>query len=115
MTDERWTELVGRIKDTFRVEQESTERVAEGRGTKRVVVFSSDQGTIKLEYWRHPAIIGTHGIQSRRIGSSAKIAYSYSPTEEVGYLKAYRLVGQDWKEIDAEAFSGNPPPVEKAP
>ena len=107
MTDEKWDELVGRIKDTFPVDDEYEEPLDEGPGTRRVIIFTSPSGKMKLEYVAAPVVIGTHGLGSKRIGSSATVAYEYSETERTNRLAAFRWEGDTWVEIQADALLGS--------
>ncbi|MFH1170940.1 MAG: hypothetical protein V1778_00140 [bacterium] len=104
MTEERWLEIVGRIKDTFTVEEEYTEPLTDEPGTVRGIVFAAPTGKMKLEYLSQPVVLGTHGVGSKRIGSTTAVAYEYSPTETRESVKAYRWQDAAWAEIDAEAL-----------
>lgn len=106
MTDEKWGEIVGRIKDTFTVEQEYEEALEGEPGTRRVIVFLSPSGKMKLEYVTTPVVVGTHGLGSKRIGSSATVAYDYSDTETKKSLAAFRWEGDTWVEVQADALLG---------
>ncbi len=106
MTDEKWDEVVGQIRDTFSVEELIDEPLEPGPGRRRAVVFRAPSGTMKLEYTVTPRVIGTHGVGSKRIGGDTAVAYEYSKDETAARVKAYRDEAGEWVEVNAEALLG---------
>jgi len=106
MTDERWKEILGRVKDSFEVTEERTEDLQEdsGLGTVEVIEFKGPLGRMKLERTTQPLIIDKKTMGSRRIGSETAVQYVYSETEKVHKFKAYRFdeSNQNWIEMTME-------------
>ncbi len=103
MTDEKWQETIGHIKDNFKVTAEQTQDLPEGEGPgiEEIVEFIGPLGKMKLERTTRPLILDKKTIGSRRIGSETKVKYIYSDTEKIHKLKAYRWSDDDgsWVEI----------------
>ena len=93
MTDERWENIIGRIKDKFEGIDQRTEDLPEeaGPGTVEIVEFKGPLGQMKLERTTQPLVIDKKTIGSRRIGSDTTVEYIYSDTEKIHRFKAYRL------------------------
>lgn len=106
MDDARWSDVVGKLKDSFDVLEEYDEPLDAGPGTKSVVVFTSPAGKMKLEYIRQPVVedVQTHG--SKRIGGTTAVHYAYSKTEERHSIRAYRWLDEAWVEADARSLTG---------
>ena len=97
MTDERWQDILGQIKDKFEVIDHRTQDLPEdaGPGSVEIIEFTGPLGKMKLERTTQPLVIDKKTIGSRRIGSQTKVDYIYSETEKVHKFKAYR-----WSEDD---------------
>lgn len=106
MTDEKWQEVIGQIKDNFKVVSEATQDLAieQGQGIVEVIEFIGPLGKMKLERTTRPLVVDKRTIGSRRIGSQTKVEYIYSETEKIHKLKAYRWSDDsgDWLEIAKE-------------
>lgn len=100
MEDSRWDDIIGRIKDTFVVEEEFNEALPEGPGKREGLVFAGPQGRLKLERTSRPRVIGSHGIASKRIGAQATVAYEYDETEIIRTVKLYRWSDGGWAPMD---------------
>ncbi len=103
MTDEKWQDLVGRIKDTFSVIDERTEPLTSGPGEEQCVIFASPQGTMKLERILRPILLDTHAIASKRIGSSVTVTKEYSETERSSTVTLSVQRGGEWVPVDLDA------------
>ncbi len=103
MTDERWQEVLGHIKDNFQVLTLETHDLPEedGRGVIEIVEFIGPVGKMKLERTSQPLVTDKRTIGSKRIGSQTTVEYIYSPTEKVHKLKAFRWSDSDsgWVEV----------------
>jgi hypothetical protein len=97
MTDEKWQQIKGLVKDKFKVLDERTEDLPEDGppGTVEIIEFIGPLGKMKLERTDSPLVIDKKTIGSRRIGSETKVEYVYSDTERVHKFRAYR-----WNEDD---------------
>ncbi len=110
MTEERWHDIVGHIKDNFELLAQRSEAVSDdgGSGTVEVVEFLGPAGKMKLEFTTQPLVLGKRTIGSRRIGGDVTIEYTYSETENTHKLKAFRhdADSDTWVEIEKEMPTG---------
>ena len=91
MTNEKWADTVGKIKDSFKVLEEGSEALPDqGNGTLTWIVFQGPLGKMKLVRNSHPRVIGKNVSHSKRIGSSVTVEYVYDPHDMVSYVKAYQ-------------------------
>ncbi|MFA5107487.1 MAG: hypothetical protein WC497_04140 [Patescibacteria group bacterium] len=104
MTDEKWQETKGKIKDTFDVLDERTEDLIDEPGTAETIEFVGPLGRMRLERVTKPVVIGERAIGARRIGSQKTVQKEYSPDEKVHYIKAYKFdeATEEWVEIEIE-------------
>lgn len=106
MTDERWKEIIGHIKDHFTLLSERTEELDEedGRGSVEIVEFEGPLGKMRLERTTQPLVTGRKAIGSRRIGSQATVEYQYSDTEQTHRFTVYRYnpAEDSWEEMKLE-------------
>lgn len=104
MTEEKWQQIVGMIKDRFEVEYEGSEELIDFvNGKVEFIVFDGPLGKIKLEYETKPLILDKKTIGSRRIGSETTVEYVYSENEFSNVFKAYKLTDDEWIELAPEA------------
>ena len=103
MTNERWEEIIGHVKDNFELIDHLTKDLPEeiGPGTVEILEFKSPAGQMRLEWTTQPLIIDKKTIGSNRIGSDVTIEYKYSDTEKVHKFKAFKFdeASQDWVEL----------------
>ena len=91
MTDEKWANTVGKIKDAFKVLEEGSEPLPlQGNGMLEWIAFAGPLGKMKLERTAHPRVVGKNVTHSKRIGSTAAVEYVYDATDIVQYVKAYK-------------------------
>lgn len=106
MTDERWQEIIGHIKDHFTLTNQRTEDLSEdmGPGTVEIIEFDGPLGKMRLERTTKPLITGRKSIGSRRIGSQATVEYQYSDTEQTHKFNVYKYdpTADAWEEMKAE-------------
>ena len=104
MTDEKWQEIKGMVKDKFSVLDERTEDLPEDGppGTVEILEFIGPLGKMKLERTDSPLVTGKKTIGSRRIGSITAVEYLYSDTERVHKFKAYKWDenSESWVEME---------------
>lgn len=75
MQDEKWQDILGKVKDNFEVLDENKEDLDPGPGFVEYIVFSGPLGKIRLERTTKPVVLEKKGIGSRRIGSQASVEY----------------------------------------
>ena len=107
MTNQRWQEILGTIKDSFEVSNHQTQDLPDGPGTVETIEFQSPAGKIKLEWVSQPLIIDRKSLGSKRIGSEKTIQYTYSDTEKVNKFIAYKFNDDtgEWQEMAVEKSS----------
>lgn len=89
MTQEKWDELVGRVKDSFPVIREGKEEL-DPVGTADFIEFNGPLGHIRLEFVQKPVRISMRGMGSKRIGSTVQLEAQYSDEDIIQSLRAYR-------------------------
>ncbi len=105
MTDEKWTELRGRIQDTFPVEEHYTEELDGGPGTREVLIFQGHAGRMKLERITRPVILSTRALHAKRMGATATLQHEYSDTEFTDTVVVSVWKDSEWVGFDqAEGF-----------
>jgi len=106
MTDEKWLDIIAKVKDGFEILEHETQDLPEeaGRGSIEYIIFNGPLGRMKLERTTQPLVVDKKTIGSRRIGSETKVNYIYSDTEQVHKFKAYRWSDSDggWVEMAME-------------
>ncbi|MDD5071578.1 MAG: hypothetical protein PHQ42_02460 [Patescibacteria group bacterium] len=108
MTEEKWENIKGQIKDSFKVEDEGCEHSDERGGVDiDFIIFTGPLGRMKLEFVTKPVVLDKKTTYSRRIGSETKVDYVYSEDEKTSRLTAYKWDEgrDDWVEIDGSMFS----------
>ncbi|OGY48484.1 MAG: hypothetical protein A3J65_01170 [Candidatus Buchananbacteria bacterium RIFCSPHIGHO2_02_FULL_45_11b] len=106
MTDERWENIIDRIKDNFELTDRHAEDLPEkdGRGTAEIVEFIGPLGKMKLERTTQPLLLGKKTLGSKRIGSQTTVEYLYSDTETTHRFRVFRYdeVNDNWQEMAKE-------------
>ncbi len=108
MTVEKWKDIVGKIKDGFKVEDEGEEHFDEQGGVDiEFIIFEGPLGKMRLEFVSRPVVMDKKTTYSNRIGSETKVDYIYSADERTMKLVAYKWdEDQDnWIEIEAGMFA----------
>lgn len=108
MTEEKWKDIVGMIKDKFPILSENAQELDEdeGPGTIEEIQFTGPLGKMRLTWTSRPRVLDKQTFGSKRIGGDVNVTYVYSDTEKVHKFKAYRwnASDNDWQEIDASSF-----------
>lgn len=106
MLPEKWQEIIGRIKDSFKVEASGAERIEDGGGDIEYIIFNGPLGRMKLEFISRPVILDKKTKYSRRLGAQTVVEYIYSPDEKSHKLKVYKWdeALNDWLEMEAKKF-----------
>jgi len=106
MTDEKWQDIIAKIKDNFELIDHHTKEFPEerGKGEVEIIEFNGPLGKMRLERTTQPLVIDKKTIGSRRIGSDIKVEYIYSDTEKVHKFTAYKYNddSQSWVEMEME-------------
>ena len=100
MIEEKWQQLIGRIKDDFSVLSHQ-QKDGEYEGEKvEEIVFQGPAGEMKLIRTVKPRVLGEKTKYSNRIGSTTAIEKIYSDTETVDTVKLWREQNGEWSEVD---------------
>ena len=106
MTDEKWQEIIAKIKDNFEVIEHITQDIPQDLGPGQVesILFNGPVGKVKMERTTQPLVLDKKTIGSKRIGSGTTVTYIYSETEKVHRFKAYlwNETDNDWVELKLE-------------
>ena len=106
MTEERWQEIKGMVKDNFEVLDMHAEPLPEemGPGEVEIVEFNGPAGRIRLTWGTSQLVLDKKTIGSRRIGSDTTVEYVYSETEKVHKFKVFRFdpSQNDWVELETK-------------
>lgn len=107
MLPKKWQEIVGNIKDNFKVEESGQERFEdEGGADIEYIVFNGPLGRMRLEFISKPVVLDKKTKYSRRLDARTVIDYVYSQNEKSHKLKAYKWdeALNDWLEMEAKKF-----------
>lgn len=107
MLPEKWQQIVGKIKDNFKVEADGKESFEDEGGLEvEYIIFSGPLGRMKLEFITKPAVIDKKTKYSNRVGAETVVEYVYSQTEKNHRLKAFKWDEgiNDWLEMEAKKF-----------
>lgn len=103
MTDEKWQDLIGRIKDTFTVEETFSDQLENEPGLREGILFASPRGRMKLERVTRPVVLDTKALTAKRIGASSTIQKEYSETENTQTVALSLWDGNAWQQLDLDA------------
>jgi len=107
MLPEKWEQIVGNIKDNFKVEDCAKQHLDEHGGVDlEYVIFKGPLGRMKLEFITKPVIIDKKTKYSKRLGAGTVVEYVYSQEEKSHKLRAYKWdeASNDWLEMEAKKF-----------
>jgi len=108
MTDDKWLQIVDRVKDKFKIEEEDARQDTREDGSwerREWIIFTGPLGRMKIERLIRPMIMNEQRIYSKRQGTAANVVYEYSDTETTSALRVYRDVAGTWETMDAKIFS----------
>lgn len=103
MTDEKWQDTIGQIKDLFTVEEEGSDAFDDGSGTKDWIVFEGPAGRVKLERVSRKVLLGERSLGARRSGANQSVVKEFSD-EVIQSVIAFRWNGEDWAPVNADAL-----------
>lgn len=111
MTDEKWQEIMGMIKEKFDVLEHEQEEFSEeeGGGLYEYVIFIGPLGKMKLVRTVKPKVVDRKVITSRRIGGASKEEFVFSADETIQKIEAYRWNDEreNWEAVEAEEILGD--------
>lgn len=109
MKDERWEEVVEKIKAAFPEHEHEHETLLDGKGFLDAYIFDGSLGRIKLARTKRPRIVGEKGIGSKRIGADTTIEKVYDENDIVDFVTVYRFDDnvQDWVQLEDDSILGS--------
>ena len=104
MTEEKWEEIVGRIKDEFKgVEHKTLDGEYENE-TLEELIFDGPAGRMKLVRKTKPRLLEEKTHYSGRVGQSTEIEKVYSKDEFVNTIDLFCDEDGNWVPVDNSAF-----------
>lgn len=105
MNDDKWGEIVDRIKGQFGILEEGDETIPDvPNGRREFVVFKGPMGRMMLERTTKSRVVGEKSFGGSKYGAGSGVEKIYSPDETVKTMRAYRDEGDEWVEIKADMF-----------
>lgn len=106
MTEDKWLDLLDDLKEKFDIDRHTEEQITEDdMGNKiinniEIVTFQSDLGSFKLVKTTRPTILDKKVHYSHTSGTKGLVEYILSPTEKTTKVQLFRLLNNDWQELD---------------
>ncbi|MFA7286842.1 MAG: hypothetical protein WC052_04265 [Patescibacteria group bacterium] len=104
MTDERWDELIGQLKDAGVVESEVEETLEDRPGVVIRVIAKTPAGRVCLSRTTQPRKIGEKTFFAKRSSSTAAVENVYDEKDVVHVFTVEREIDGEWSEIRASDF-----------
>ncbi len=101
MTEQRWQELIERLRAQKWILEEDT--VQNDQTTIQTVIAHPPSGRVQLVFTIKPKYLGTNTTFTRRAGASVIVRPTYSADETVTVFELYRWVNDDWQRIEDSA------------
>ena len=97
MNDEKWGEILDRVKEKFQVVDEGKATLDQiPNATVEFIVFDSPMGRLRLEWTTKPRVIDKKTFGGSKYGAGTGVEYIYSETEQVKTLQAFQEVRGEW-------------------
>lgn len=105
MTDEKWEQLIGRIKDEFDVEDHKTMDGKREREKIEEIVFNGPIGKMKVARSVRPRVLDEKTHYSNRIGGDMSVERVYSDDEFVNNIEVFKDEDGEWVPVDNSMFA----------
>ena len=102
MTEDKWQDILEKIKTQFEILNDEVEDHHEiPNGKVHTVIFNSPMGRVKVIRTLTPKVLDKKTVYSARAGSDMKVQYEYSKDEMVSRLQAFKWneLVDDWENI----------------
>jgi len=107
MLPEKWKDLVGDIKDKFKVEEAGKEHLDEEGGVDiEYIVFEGPLGLMRLEFVAKPIVLDKKTKYTKRLAAETQVDYVYSAEEKSHKLDIYKWDDStdEWVLVDNKNF-----------
>lgn len=99
MQDDKWLDVLDKIKTSFSVEEELVETIEDIPNSKvETIIFVSPMGKMKLVRTTKPRVLDKKTAYSNRAGSSMNVTYVYAENDFTHQLEVFRFdeISADW-------------------
>jgi len=106
MTEDRWKDVLERVKSMFEVLEEGNGELEDRPGTREFIQFMGPgDKTMQLEYLSYPPVTGKKTLGSRRIGGETVVEYQYSDSDVINRMVAstWNSASEEWEEMKGES------------
>jgi hypothetical protein len=107
VNDERWYDLIERIRTKFTVTLEEEHPPAHGPGKVQVVEFEGAGGRMRIERVTRPVVLERRMHYSKRLGGQSSEEFVYAENEFSHRVTLYRWVEGSWQEEDYRGMMGS--------
>ncbi|MBU1092146.1 hypothetical protein KJ836_00460 [Patescibacteria group bacterium] len=105
MNQEKWGEILDRVKDQFEVLEHTKLPGDDDIGELETLIFNSPMGKLKLVMITRPVVLDRKVVGAHRRGlSKGQYEYIYSDTETSSRLEAYKEENGEWQTFDSSIF-----------
>ncbi len=105
MNPDRWSDLVGRLKDDDKIISQQTEELDGRPGTVERIVVSTPMGKMRLSYTTEPKRVSEKALYSKRGGSTANIQVEYDESDIIHVFTVEKEQSGEWVEVDPAMFA----------
>ncbi|OIO49536.1 MAG: hypothetical protein AUJ34_01065 [Parcubacteria group bacterium CG1_02_41_12] len=105
MMQEKWEQVIGRIKDEFDVQTHQTLDGERERETIEEIIFNGPIGVMRLTRTKRPRVLEEKTLYSNRAGSSMSVERVYSDDEFVDTVEVFKDENGEWVPVDNSMFS----------
>jgi len=104
MTEDRWEQIIGRIKDEFEVLSCKTIEGESEDETVEEIIFLNSLGKMKILKTKKPRVLEEKTFYSNRIGGETKIERVYSKDDFVLIVQFFVENNGEWVPVDNSSF-----------
>lgn len=104
MTEDKWKDTLVMITEKFNVLDAGEEKIEDiPNATREWIEFEGPQGKMRLEYTIKPAVLDKKTLYSKLGATAANVRYTYSDTDFVRRMQAYKWneAADKWEEVRA--------------
>ena len=105
MTEEKWEQLIGRVKDEFDNVEHQTLDGEHERETIEEIIFDGPMGKMRVTRTKKPRVLEQKTHYSNRIGGDMSVERVLSDDEFVDTVEVYKDDDGDWVPVDNSMFA----------